>query len=582
MYYRLKKYSVVTVTCFLLLTVFALSVPTHQAEAGPVGGGATLGMQITQQAELASSALSNAATAVGVNGLVLKETVLDGIGWAIAKQMVSSMTRSLINWINSGFEGSPAFITDLNAFLLDALDTAAGEYIKSLGGIGEFICSPFKLDIQAALSVSYAQARSGMPSGPTAPACKLTDIANNIEGFFAGINEGGWDDWLSVTSDPQNTPYGAYLEAQARLKIKLKNEAGQEMEVASWGDGFLSKKICETVEGTNGGSYGQTAGTPTAGSTARPTGNCTISTPGKVISEALTFQLSTGPRSLIEADEINELIGALLNQLVTKAMGGINGLLGLSGGTGYTDYTLNGSSTKPFLDDMVEEGSLNTTAIKSQMDAALVTEQSYLTLSSGTLSEANRRLSLMSASQNAITALFASNNPGTTLANITKNDTLTTARAKLASAQNNNNTTQQRDDLAVVGIQLNIIGNALSIIDTMTSDQNTGADLTNLTFTRLEAEGVAIVNKLGGLVTELSTIVPRTVSNVNKLTSMISRYTNASTTVTGTGTSRITKTAASIRTDIAFEYATLVTSSSLTTQVTIDQNRARWKQTLSL
>ncbi len=564
MYYRLKKYSVVTVTCFLLLTVFALSVPTHQAEAGPAGGGATLGMQITQQAELASSALSNAATAVGVNGLVLKETVLDGIGWAIAKQMVSSMTRSLINWINSGFEGSPAFITDLNAFLLDALDTAAGEYIKSLGGIGEFICSPFKLDIQAALSVSYAQARSGMPSGPTAPACKLTDIANNIEGFFAGINEGGWDDWLSVTSDPQNTPYGAYLEAQARLKIKLKNEAGQEMEVASWGDGFLSKKICETIEGTGGSE------------------KCTISTPGQVISEALTFQLSTGPRSLIEADEINELIGALLNQLVTKAMEGINGLLGLSGGTGYTDYTLNGSSTRPFLDDMAEEGTLNTTAIKSQMDAALVLEQSYLTLSSGTLSEANRRLSLMSASQNAITALFASNNPGTTLANITRNDTLTTARAKLASAQNSTNSTQQRDDLAVVGIQLNIIGNALSIIDTMTSDQNTGTNLTNLTFIRLEAEGVAIVTKLGVLVTELSTIVPRTVSNVNKLSSMISRYTNASTTVTGTGSSSITRSAALMRTDIAFEYATLVTGGSLATQITIDQNRARWKQTLSL
>ena len=126
------------------------------------------------------AAASSGVTATGVTSLVTKEA-LDGIAWQIAKQMVSSMTKSLVNWINSGFQGSPAFITDLNGFLLDALDTAAGEFIKSLGGIGEFICSPFKLDVQAALSINYAQARSGMPAGPSGPACKLSDIKNNIE-----------------------------------------------------------------------------------------------------------------------------------------------------------------------------------------------------------------------------------------------------------------------------------------------------------------------------------------------------------------------------------------------------------------
>ncbi|MES2966379.1 MAG: hypothetical protein V4668_01170 [Patescibacteria group bacterium] len=541
------------------MTVFAVSIPTHKAEAGPAGG-ATLGMQITQQAELASSALSNAATAVGINSLVLKETVLDGIGWAIAKQMVSSMTRSLINWINSGFEGSPAFITDLNAFLLDALDTAAGEYIRSLGGIGEFICSPFRLDVQAALSVSYAQARSGMPSGPTAPACRLTDIANNIEGFFAGITNGGWGEWMEVTSSPQNTPYGAYLEAEARLNIKLKNEAGQEMEVASWGDGFLSKKICETIEGTGGSE------------------SCTISTPGQVISEALTFQLSTGPRSLIEADEINELIGALLNQLVNAAMQGINGLLGLSGGTGYTDYSLNGSSTRPYLDDMVDQGSLNATATLAQMQTSLTTEQSYLTLTSSTLSEASRRLSLVAASQSAISNLFAVGNPGTNLANITRSDSLTTAQSKVRNALNDSPTAQERADLAVVEGQLNTISSALSVMATMSDDRTLANSLPSLTFTRLEAEGVRVVGELTTLVAELNVIVPRTTTNVTRLTSLISRYNSAGS--SGTGSS--TQSAASIQNDIAIEYATVVTGGTLTQQLTIDQNRTRWRQVLNL
>lgn len=362
-------------TTFLVLTVVAFSAPFSlvQAGGGVAGGGATLGMQITQQAELAVSSVQNTLSAVGITSLATKE-VLDGIAWQIAKQMVSSMTKSLVNWINSGFQGSPAFITDLNSFLLDALDTAAGEYIKSLGGIGEFICSPFQLDVQAALTINYAQARSGMPSGPTGPACKLSDIRNNVEGFLNGIGDQGWEDWLTITSNPQNTPYGAYLAAEAKLNIRLTNEAGQELEIANWGNGFLSKRVCEAIEGA-----------PASQGT-----NCKITTPGQVISEALTFQLSTGPRTLIEADEVNEIIGALINQLALQAMQGINGLLGLGGNSNYTDDSFAGGS---YLDAaLAEETNVDTSALKNQMDNALINEQSYLSLINSSVDRASSTL----------------------------------------------------------------------------------------------------------------------------------------------------------------------------------------------
>jgi hypothetical protein len=558
-------------TAVLILTVFAVSIPTHKAEAQR----ATRGMQVVQQAELAVSAVQNTLTAASTGltaanttGLLVKENILDGIGWAIAKQMVSSMTRSLINWINSGFEGSPSFVTDLNAFLLDALDTAAGEYIRSLGDIGEFICSPFRLDIQAALSVSYAQARSGLPSGPTAPACRLTDIANNIEGFFAGMSQNGWDDWLSVTNDPQNTPYGAYLEAQTRLKIKLVNEAGQEMEVANWGDGFLSKKICEAIEGSSGGEQ------------------CIISTPGQVISEALTFQLSTGPRSLIEADEINELIGALLNQLVLAAMEGINGLLGLSEGTGYTDYSLNGSSTRPYLDDMVDENLINTTVIRTQMDTSLTLERSYLTLASSTLREASQRLTLVQNAQTAINTLFSGTNPGAELANLTRSDTLRTARSKVNDELNDSPTATQRTEIQATLALLTTVENALTIINTMSNPRGTDTDITRLSFSTIETQSTAVLATLTSLVAELSSTVNRVVSNINRLSSMITRYDSATgtavTTGTGSTSATTTRSTAAIRNDIALEFASIVSGNSLTTQATIDENRIRWRNTLRM
>lgn len=400
----------------LMTTVFSVTVPTHQAKAKGFGLGATEPTQLMNNAELGASTIQNTVTAGGVTSLVAKET-LDGIAWQIAKQMVSNMTKSLVNWINSGFEGSPAFITDLNGMLLDALDSVAGEYIKSLGGIGEFICSPFKLDVQAALSINYAQAKSGLPSGPTAPSCKLSDITNNIQNFLTGISDGGAADWFQISSSPQNTPYGAYLEAEAKLKIRLQNEAGQQITVADWGQGFLSKKICESVEGSSGKK------------------DCVISTPGKVISEALTFQLSTGPRSLIEADEVNEVIGALINQLTLKAMQGINGLLGLGGNSNYTDYTASGAtSTKSYLEDAVDEQTyINTAGIKVQMDQSLATENAYLSLINTTLINAQAKLA---AAASSTTATSSSSSADTTsnigLLQSVLNDVIT-ARAQVTT-----------------------------------------------------------------------------------------------------------------------------------------------------
>ncbi len=342
-------------------------------------GGALEITQLGVQAEAITSATQNTMTAANTTvsaaadtALLTKENMLDGIGWAIAKQMVSSMTQSMINWINSGFQGSPAFITDLQQHLTNALDQVAGEYISSLGGIGEFICSPFQLDVQAALAVSYEQSRSGMPSGPTA--CTLTDIENNITNFLDGTSS-GWGQWFEVTSNPQNTPYGAYLAAEASLNARLSNTAGQEVTMSLWGDGFLSSKVCED-------EVNQT--------------NCTITTPGQVISEALTFQLSTGPQALIEADEINEIIGALMNQLMNQALQGVNGLLGLGGSSSYTsDYDNDPSNgTQSYVDQMVTENlGLSSTSTDDTLNDQLDLENEMVALADETIRLGNEALS---------------------------------------------------------------------------------------------------------------------------------------------------------------------------------------------
>jgi hypothetical protein len=203
-----------------------------------------------------------------------------------------------------------------------------GEYISNLGALGSFLCDPFKLDIQIALSLQYQRSRIDQP----APTCTLAGVINNIEGFLDGaqgsFSEGGWDDWFDITAKPETyTPYGAALAAETGAHIRILNAKGEAAAKLEWGAGFLSGEICKVVSGPGG-----------------DTEECDITKPGKIIEEALSFNLDSGRQSLVTADEIDEVIGALISQLANKALTGAAGLLGLSGGTGYTYTGFTGGS----------------------------------------------------------------------------------------------------------------------------------------------------------------------------------------------------------------------------------------------
>ena len=123
-----------TVAIFAFVIVYVPQPPRAEAFVAPVADVglsgksnflSSLSNKITAGATL-SSALADKALGV-------KEYFLDGIAHAIARAIVSSMVASLVDWINSGFQGSPAFITDLQGFLLETLDKKAFEIIEELG-----------------------------------------------------------------------------------------------------------------------------------------------------------------------------------------------------------------------------------------------------------------------------------------------------------------------------------------------------------------------------------------------------------------------------------------------------------------
>lgn len=333
----LKKGVVATLfIVFAFVATYTPQLPTSQvpeAEAGGFGGFATEVTQLLNRALLGANVVQTTITAGATSANFYLDSVLDTLGWAVAKRMVSIMVRDLINWVNSGFSGSPAFVQDFRGFLLNVADQEIGRVISELGSIGSFICSPFRLDAQVSIALQYSRSRTQQ----TAPTCTLSGVISNIQGFISGIDPGnGLQDWIQITSTPETyTPYGAVLSAQATARARLINAEGEEIKLLDFGDGFLSQKLCRSVSGFTGSQ------------------DCSIVKPGKIVQEALSFNLDTGRQSLVEADEINELIAALLGQLANQALSGVAGILGLSGGDGFGGY----SSGPTYLDNLVNQAS---------------------------------------------------------------------------------------------------------------------------------------------------------------------------------------------------------------------------------
>ena len=230
---------------------------------------------------------------------------MDTIAIAVVKHMLERILDSTTNWINNGFNGGPAYVSNPKQYFTDIADGTAGEFI--IGSDLNFLCSPFQTQVRLALQKAYVK--------PNPFQCTLTEVVGNIDAFYGDFSQGGWDGWFAMTQNNSNNPYGAYLDAKVELDSRIANAMGIKKEQLDWGRGFLSFEKCPEGQELD----------PADG-----TGDCrvakTIITPGSVIESQLENVLGTGVRQLELADEFDELVGALLGQLLEKSVFSAKGL----------------------------------------------------------------------------------------------------------------------------------------------------------------------------------------------------------------------------------------------------------------
>lgn len=277
--------------------------------------------------------IPNTVTAISggvqAGSYVGKEFGLDALAWAVVNAIINRMAASTVQWINTGFQGSPAYVTDPKAYFQEIGDRAAGVFISSSPKLN-FLCGPISAQVKIALSQSYTGYNERWQ-------CTLSDAYGNMDDFLNDFERGGWDKFFRMTQEPQNNPIGAYLQAEGNLARVLAQEIGQKQNELNWGKGFMSFETCtkytsdtEVVVPGTGGFNGEGDFVPARYETKKAgdcvTGTQKTETPGSVISDRLNSALNLGNEKLAVADEINEIVSALLNQLVTKALGGLRGL----------------------------------------------------------------------------------------------------------------------------------------------------------------------------------------------------------------------------------------------------------------
>ncbi len=291
--------------------------------------------------------------AVETSGLTIQQ-VLNGVAWAVAKQAIRTMTRSVVNWINSGFEGSPAFATDLNRMLRQMGDAVATNFVTELVN-NTSINSPYLERALSTVATGYLlyTSRDAIVSQLR---YTLSEYSQNEEAFRRGqFNQGGFNAWFAATRDCGNDPFCVETSTRDELMRRINADTRGRLEELGWGRGFLAWRNCPDAPQAEGADSG---GTLTSLSDADSSIDCPISTPGSVIENALIQNLDSPLRELQLADSINEIVGALASQLVSQVLGG-TGLLGTSqpstgGGRSYLEQVA-GQGTPATLVDGFEQ-----------------------------------------------------------------------------------------------------------------------------------------------------------------------------------------------------------------------------------
>ena len=303
-------------------------------------------------AHLNQKSISASASQGGWDGIVSAITdifstpSLDAIGFCIANQMIAYIANSTITWINTGFKGSPVFVSNTGQFFKGIEDQELGNFVNGVAGgtLGINLCAPFK--------VAVLVDTLGGVSRPNPLSCSLSKIKTNYKQFTSGgWNSGGIPGWFELIQQPNNV-YGATIMAKDQAYIAISQKQNTATIDLNWAKGYRNFTTC--ADKSSADKDGKCAnGMPAVTTTL-----------GGYVENQVNARGAAGMNRLNIATSFDQVVSALVNELVKIA---VNKVFDTSSTPSYNySQAIAGNNNPSYLASSVP--TVNCSANNSQID----------------------------------------------------------------------------------------------------------------------------------------------------------------------------------------------------------------------
>lgn len=245
--------------------------------------------------------VNDAAVTLNTGYLVYKECVLDGVVAAIRNDIAAGLQTGAVRAIETSRNGNKQYYTnredlrpDLDAILIEAATAAKSGTM----------CSAYKERVATAVARNYyATTRESQNE----VICPFISNEAEREALVSGAQAVNWAKFTSLV-EPAGYELGAYNLERNRVESQLATYEADIREQLQWGSGFF----------------------PALDNATNPL-NRRVLTPSSVIANSLQQMLGVGTQILVNANEIDQINGALQAGLQSSLVADtIRGLAGFS------------------------------------------------------------------------------------------------------------------------------------------------------------------------------------------------------------------------------------------------------------
>lgn len=251
--YRIQQFiSSLLLIVVILTPIFAIIKPKQAQATIPVVdyvGAAWLGAIMTPTTTTAAEQTVSTATEVKT----WYEYIFEQILKSIAKKALQEITKSTVNWINSGFHGNPLYIENASSFFEDIAKSEVKNLVDMFGY--DSLKYPFGKDFALNTINTY---KNQLENNASYSLSRVVNDPTLLKNYQNNFNVGGWDVFLINTQYPQNNYLGFKMVATEELARRVQGTAqtaAQKVQTTlQQGMGFLAPQTCPSNPSYNNGT----------------------------------------------------------------------------------------------------------------------------------------------------------------------------------------------------------------------------------------------------------------------------------------------------------------------------------------